>query len=90
LTVLCKFSRSLALAAALAALAGGLEGCGRRGPLDLPEETQARGQLQKAEAARAPAAGKAANDADKKPEAIPGTIGRRPPDQYPFPLDPLL
>lgn len=84
------------LAAAL--LAGGLSGCGRRGPLELPEETQARGAALKAEqdAARAAAArsGPKPVPGQAEPEAapvrIPGTIGNRPPDQYPFLLDPLL
>ncbi|MCC3245628.1 lipoprotein [Methylocystis sp. WRRC1] len=81
-------------AAAICAL--GLSGCGRRGPLELPPETQARGAALKAEeearAARAPKARPApgAAEAPKQDPAIPGTIGHRPPDQYPFPLDPLL
>jgi predicted small lipoprotein YifL len=86
----------LILLAALSAAA--LAGCGRRGPLELPPETQARGQMLKAqdEAARAgarrgekpPAPGAA--EENRPPPPIPGTIGNRPPEQYPFPLDPLL
>ena len=84
------------LAAAL--IAAGLSGCGRRGPLELPPETQARGEALKAEqdAARAKAARtspKAApGEAEPRsaPVRIPGTIGNRPPEQYPFLLDPLL
>jgi predicted small lipoprotein YifL len=82
-----------------AAAAFGLSACGRRGPLELPPEVQARGAALKAEqdAARAatvrsgpkPAPG-AAEPAEPPPPRIPGTIGNRPPDQYPFPLDPLL
>ena len=79
------------LAAAL--IAAGLSGCGRRGPLELPPETQARGAL-RAEARRESGphgAQAAAGDASRvPPPPIPGTIGNRPPAQYPFPLDPLL
>ncbi|WP_424360407.1 LPS translocon maturation chaperone LptM [Methylocystis parvus] len=82
----------------LALAAASLSACGRRGPLELPPEIQARGEALKAEQAAAQA--KAARNAPKlapgqaAPEApeppIPGTIGNRPPAQYPFPLDPLL
>lgn len=86
----------LYLCAAL--LLGALTGCGRRGPLELPPETQARGQMLKAQdeatqtkaarGAKAPAPGE--EDPKRPPPPIPGTVGNRPPDQYPFPLDPLL
>lgn len=82
----------------VAALAAGLSSCGRRGPLELPPETQARGAALKAEQealrgksarnAPRPAPGEAAPPAPEPP--IPGTIGNRPPEQYPFVLDPLL
>jgi predicted small lipoprotein YifL len=82
----------------LALAAASLSACGRGGPLELPPEIQARGEALKAEQAAAQA--KAARGAPKlvpgqaAPEApeppIPGTIGNRPPAQYPFPLDPLL
>lgn len=86
----------LALLAALFAAA--LSGCGRRGPLELPPETQTRGQAMKAqeEAVRAKAARGAkppapsAEEANRRPPPIPGTVGNRPPEQYPFLLDPLL
>lgn len=86
----------LLIAAALAA--AGLSACGRRGPLELPPEVQARGAALKAEqdAARAAAARNAPRPApgeavpEPPPPPIPGTMGNRPPSQYPFPLDPLL
>jgi predicted small lipoprotein YifL len=89
----------LLLLVAGAVAASGLAGCGRRGPLELPPEVQARGAALKAEqeAARTTAARSgprpeavAAEPAALPPPRIPGTIGNRPPDQYPFPLDPLL
>jgi len=98
-------SRSLALAATLALLAAGLSGCGRRGPLELPPDVQARGAYLRAEEeekanSRPPAKSsrkaKAGEEAAPPPPAnpppppIPGTIGARPPEQYPFFLDPLL
>ena len=83
---------------ALALAAASLAACGRRGPLELPPETQARGAALRAEAeaaqaraargARRPAPGAA--EPSLPPPPIPGTIGNRPPSQYPFPLDPLL
>lgn len=80
---------------ALALLAASLGACGRRGPLELPPETQARGAALRAEAearsartARQPTPG--APESSLPPPPIPGTIGNRPPAQYPFPLDPLL
>lgn len=80
-----------------ALLAAALSGCGRRGPLELPPETQARGQMLKAqeEAAQAKAARGAkppagAAEERRPPPPIPGTVGNRPPEQYPFLLDPLL
>jgi predicted small lipoprotein YifL len=89
--------RLLLLCAAVAAAAG-LSACGRRGNLELPPEVQARGDALKAErdAAAAKTARTAAKPApgEEAPEqrapAIPGTIGNRPPAQYPFVLDPLL
>jgi predicted small lipoprotein YifL len=98
LTPIRRALRPLVFLASLALVAASLAGCGRRGPLELPPETQARGQFLKTqEEARAASARSAAkprpgmDDAGpKQPEAIPGTIGHRPPEQYPFPLDPLL
>jgi predicted small lipoprotein YifL len=91
-----QFRLPLLLAATLFAI--GLPGCGRRGPLELPPEVQARGEALKAEQAAAQA--RAAKNAPKPapgqalpeppPPRIPGTIGNRPPEHYPFPLDPLL
>ncbi|WP_292533700.1 lipoprotein [Methylocystis sp.] len=84
--------RSVA-ALALALIAASLGACGRRGPLELPPETQARGAILRAQAEAAQA--KAARPGAPPPASvpappIPGTVGNRPPDQYPFPLDPLL
>ncbi|MFO1126311.1 MAG: lipoprotein [Methylocystis sp.] len=84
--------RALA-ALALALFAASLGACGRRGPLELPPETQARGAILRAqtEAAQAKAAAHGAPPPASAPQPpIPGTIGNRPPEQYPFPLDPLL
>lgn len=103
------------LLACLALLfASGLTGCGRKGPLELPPETQAYGEAlkkQKLESqaanggAPAPAAASTQtsspqNEASQKfdPNSeklpkksdIPGTSGNRPPQEYPFPLDPIL
>ncbi|MGJ0511765.1 LPS translocon maturation chaperone LptM [Methylocystis sp.] len=78
---------------ALALVAASLGACGRRGPVELPPETQARGAILRAEARAARAAPRPAPGAPETslpPPPIPGTIGNRPPAQYPFPLDPLL
>lgn len=91
--------RSLAALAAAALFAFSLSGCGRRGPLELPPDVQARGAAIKAQddAERTKTAsrgGPKAAPGEAEPEAaptrIPGTIGNRPPEQYPFVLDPLL
>lgn len=92
-------SRSrILLAILVATLAAALSACGRHGPVELPPETRARGAALKAqqEAAQArtqrgakpPAPG--ADAPSPPPPPIPGTVGNRPPDQYPFLLDPLL
>ncbi len=91
-----RFRLTLLLAAAAAV---GLSACGRRGPLELPPEVQARGAALKAEQDAAlarsgpkPAAKAAPGQAvpEPPPPPIPGTIGARPPADYPFLLDPLL
>ncbi|MCX7898534.1 MAG: lipoprotein [Methylocystis sp.] len=87
--------RPFPLFALIAALIGAasLAGCGRKGPLELPAETQARGAALRAqEEARPPTSRLApgAAEPDRPAPPIPGTIGHRPPDQYPFLLDPLL
>ena len=97
ITVTPERNRALFILAAVL-LAAMLSGCGRRGPLELPPDVQARGQMLKAqdEAARPRAAQGAKpaapgeDDPRRPPPPIPGTIGNRPPEQYPFPLDPLL
>jgi predicted small lipoprotein YifL len=73
---------------------GALSGCGRRGPLELPPDVQARGAQLQAEAdaeraqnGRVSVLGEPEN---APPVRIPGTIGNRPPPAYPFLLDPLL
>jgi len=85
--------RSVAVLA-LALVATSLGACGRRGPLELPPETQARGAFLRAqaEAEQAKAAAHGAPPPPPPPAGAPppGTIGNRPPAQYPFPLDPLL
>ncbi|MBI1981321.1 MAG: lipoprotein [Methylocystis sp.] len=79
---------------ALALVAASLGACGRRGPLELPPESQARGAILRAEAeaaqAKAAARGAPPPPANAPAPPIPGAIGNRPPDQYPFPLDTLL
>jgi predicted small lipoprotein YifL len=90
--VTLRRTRLLILLSAIAAT--GLSACGRRGPLELPPEVQARGEALKAQqaAAQARTAKNAPGQAQPEPPRppIPGTIGNRPPEQYPFPLDPLL
>lgn len=90
--------RRFRLPALLFLAVASLSACGRRGPLELPPEVQARGEaLKAAQAAEQAKAGKAGakaapGQAPAAPPAppVPGTIGHRPPDQYPFILDPLL
>jgi len=85
--------RLLFALACASALAAGLSGCGRRGPLELPPEVQERGKfLDAQEAAKAKPAPLAPGAARPKSVArpIPGTQGYRPPAEHPFPLDPLL
>jgi predicted small lipoprotein YifL len=91
LTLLRTAPRGLAIASLLL-LAASLAGCGRRGPLELPPDVQARGQQAQAEAAsRTPrATGPLGEPVAPPPPAIPGTVGNRPPAAYPFFLDPLL
>ncbi|CAN2534592.1 MAG TPA: lipoprotein [Methylosinus sp.] len=79
-------------AATLLILALALAGCGRRGALDYPPEVAARPKavvVQKT--TLTPVGGKTPVAEDVKAvEFIPGTPGYRPPDQYPFILDPLI
>ncbi len=84
--------RAFAAAASIALLAASLSACGRRGPLELPPEVQARGQQLQAEAQthRPPVVGPLGEPINAPPPPIPGTIGNRPPAEYPFLLDPLL
>ena len=82
----------------LALAAASLTGCGRRGPTELPAETQAfeaamkakQAEEQKALAAKGKTAKPKNYDASTEPRGVPGTTGNRPPEQFPFPLDPLL
>mgnify|MGYP006266811329 FL=1 len=76
----------------------GLLGCGRRGPTESPLETQAYEKAMKAKEAEEQKSlesqGKKTKpkniDASSQPGGIPGTTGNRPPEQFPFPLDPIL
>jgi predicted small lipoprotein YifL len=84
-------SRPQRAALILLALAG-LSGCGRRGALDLPPEVAARPKeavVQKTTVTPEGSKKPVAEDV-KAVEYIPGTIGFRPPERYPFILDPLL
>jgi predicted small lipoprotein YifL len=84
-------SRPQQAALILLALAG-LSGCGRRGALDLPPEVAARPKeavVQKTTVTPEGSKKPVAEDV-KAVEYIPGTIGFRPPERYPFILDPLL
>jgi predicted small lipoprotein YifL len=81
-----------ARAAAILILALALTGCGRRGALDLPPEVAARPKevvVQKTTVTPEGSKTPVAEDV-KAVEYIPGTIGARPPERYPFILDPLL
>lgn len=79
----------LSMTLALAALSG----CGRRGPLELPPEVTARPKqvvVEKTTIVPPPGSKEPVKEDVKAQEYIPGTVDHRPPDQYPFPLDPLL
>jgi predicted small lipoprotein YifL len=85
--------RFLVASAAFALMAFGLSACGRRGPLELPPDVQARGFQAQAEAeSRHPGPVNAVGEPTQTPPPppIPGTVGNRPPAEYPFLLDPLL
>jgi|LakMenEpi03Aug12_release.lakeMendotaPanAssembly.Ray.scaffolds.fasta_scaffold132592_2 predicted small lipoprotein YifL len=108
------FRPSLLLACLALLFASGLAGCGRKGPLELPPETQAYGEAlkkQKLESQGANGGGQTSTatstqtisppnesnqkfdpNSEKQPKKsdIPGTSGNRPPQEYPFPLDPIL
>jgi predicted small lipoprotein YifL len=94
LTLLRLRRRPVFTVLAVALALGALSGCGRRGPLELPPEVQARGRLLQAEAdAERAKSGKTSVLGESEralPQPIPGTIGNRPPAAYPFFLDPLL
>lgn len=92
------FRSPLLLASLVLLLASGLAGCGRKGPLELPPETQAYGEALNKQRQEAPASGKPdpappfqpnSDQASRKSD-IPGTSGNRPIQTYPFPLDPIL
>ena len=92
------FSRRVRLLLLLALCAGALAGCGRKGPLELPEDVQAERlerakQQQEADAAKASASGQKptfSQETETPKISNEGDRGHRPPDKYPFPLDPLL
>ncbi|MBY6241735.1 lipoprotein [Methylosinus sp. Sm6] len=86
------FARPHRAALILVLALAGLSGCGRRGPLDLPPEVTAQPReavVQKTtvtpEGSKKPVA-----EEVRAVEYIPGTTGFRPPERYPFILDPLL
>jgi predicted small lipoprotein YifL len=96
-------ARRLIFALAIAPLlAGALAGCGRKGPLELPPDVQAVHDARAAQQEAADAAKAKAQHGDQKPKlseegaskpkpkAVEGDVGRRPPADYPFFLDPLL
>ncbi|QGM47605.1 LPS translocon maturation chaperone LptM [Methylocystis heyeri] len=89
--------RLIAASAAATLLAVALGGCGRKGPLELPPDVQAAREASRAEqeaaAPKAPAGQKPKlSEEGAKPTAGPmeGDVGHRPPEAYPFFLDPLL
>jgi predicted small lipoprotein YifL len=85
--------RRFIAAVALAFMVAGLSACGRRGPLELPPDAQARGFQAQAEAeSRHPRPVNALGEPAQglPPPPIPGTVGNRPPAEYPFFFDPLL
>ena len=72
-------------------------GCGRKGPLELPPDVQAARQekvaeQQAAEAAKNPEEKQKLSQQGVKPKAerVEGDVGHRPPEDYPFFLDPIL
>lgn len=70
-----------------------LSGCGRRGAVELPPEVAARPKavvVQRTTVVPPPGSKAPVEEEVKAQEYIPGTPGYRPPDQYPFILDPLL
>ena len=78
-------------------LAGALAGCGRKGPLELPPDVEAArkekiAEKQAAEAAKNPdQKNKLSQQGVKsKPEWVEGDVKHRPPEKYPFFLDPIL
>ena len=92
--------RRLILAFAIAPLlAGGLASCGRKGPLELPPDVRAshdarRAQQEATEAAKSGKAGQQPKLSEEgaRPAAtkVEGDVGNRPPEHYPFILDPIL
>jgi predicted small lipoprotein YifL len=93
------FRPPILLASLALLVASGLAGCGRRGPLELPPETQAYGEALKKQRQEAeqesgkqePAPPFMPNsDQPSRKSDIPGTSGNRPAQTYPFPLDPIL
>ncbi len=93
------FRSHILLATLTLLIASGLAGCGRRGPLELPPETQAYGEaLKKQRQEAAQESGKPDpappftpnSDQPSRKSDIPGTSGNRPTQTYPFPLDPIL
>ncbi len=82
-------------------LTAALAGCGRKGPLELPPDVQAAKDASRAEqeataaanARSAPGSPKqklSEEGAKPKTQPVEGEISHRPPQAYPFFLDPLL
>lgn len=85
--------RAAVLLLSMTLAAAALSGCGRRGALELPPEVAARPKevvVQRTPVVPPPGSNRPVEEDVKAQEFVPGTIGRRPPEQYPFILDPLL
>jgi predicted small lipoprotein YifL len=93
----CNKKRLIAACAAATLLAAALGGCGRKGPLELPPDVLAAREGSRAEqeaaAPKAPPGPRPKlSEEGAKPKTGPaeGDVGHRPPQAYPFFLDPLL
>lgn len=85
--------RAAVLLLSMTLVLGALSGCGRRGALELPPEVAARPKevaVRKTTVLPPPGSNQPVEEKLSAEEYIPGTFGHRPPEQYPFPLDPLL
>ncbi len=81
-------------------LAAALASCGRKGPLELPPDVQAAREANRAQqetsapnpksVAGSPKQKLSEEGAKPKAQPVEGEISHRPPQAYPFFLDPLL